>query len=99
MTWVCVATGPGYVSVGGVLYPVINPNEPPARRQVEICHQWEAVTLQVPNTFEVEPADIGLVVGAVVGTALAFWLLGLGIGSVGRIIRDSMRFRNPDRED
>lgn len=62
------------------------------------CAQWEDVTLQVPNTFEVDPVDVSLVGGAVVTTALAFWAIGLGVGSVGRIVRDALR-PNIERDD
>lgn len=64
----------------------------------EGCTTWQAVTLQVPNGFEVDTADVALLLGTVVGSAVVFWLLGLGIGSVGRIVRDSLRF-NGSKED
>lgn len=74
--------------------PVTLPNGAP----VYVCTAWLDVTLQVPNTFEVDPVDVTLGVGAVVTTALAFWAIGQGIGSIGRIVRDALR-PNIERED
>ncbi|MGC2854176.1 hypothetical protein ACM64Y_01785 [Novispirillum sp. DQ9] len=56
-----------------------------------VCDTWETVTLQVPNTFEVDAADIGLVLGAIVGSAITLWLVGLGVGTVGRLLRDAFK--------
>jgi hypothetical protein len=55
------------------------------------CATWEVVTLQVPNTLQIDYSEVALLISAVVGSAVALWVAGQVIGSFIHVLRAAFR--------